>query len=116
MDLILDKPFIIKANRIKDVVSNINFHIENELKKTKYYEEDKEYFHFETLYLTISSKVKSNKIIFKNLDLFYPKLVILKSYKNINDYYLKKNEWLIVPFDIRESYFSEGIIYGFSLV
>ena len=115
MDLILNEPFIIKTKKIKEVVLILNKYIEEKLKNTSYYQEDKEYFHFSNLELKIISSLKTKKLIFKELGLFCPKLVILKNNKKINDFILQKDDWLIVPYDVNDYYESENKIYVFAL-
>jgi hypothetical protein len=115
MDLNLDRPFIVKTKKLKDVVFILNTYIEDELKKTDYYEEDKEYFTFTNLKLKISSTLKTKKMNLKYLCLFAPKLIILKSSGKINNYSFEKDDWMIIPFDIRDEYESENIIYAFAL-
>jgi hypothetical protein len=114
MDLNFDKPFIIKAKKIKNLISFINNTIEEKLKKSIFYEEDKEYFYFPNVKLKFELFVKTKKLDFKSLNFYMPKLIILKG-KKINDFHLNKDEWLIVTYDIRENYYSENKIYVFAL-
>ena len=114
MDLSFDKPFVIKSKTIKSLVSLLNSEIENKLKKSIFYEEDKEYFYFPNINLKIESIIKTKNLIFKNLIFHTPKLIILKG-KRINNYFLKHDEWLIIPHDIRDNYVSENKIYVFTL-
>jgi hypothetical protein len=115
MDLNFNKPFILKIKKIKDVISFLNKEIEKKLKNSKFYEEDKEYFYFENVYLKIDSHLTTKDLNFNNISFYLPKLIILKG-KKINNYYLSKHEWLILPYDIRDSYKSENKIYAFALL
>jgi len=114
MDLDLDKPFIVKAKKIKEVVKNINSSIIENLKKSIFYEEDKEYFYFENLHLKISNHIITKDLNYRLLYNFVPKMLILKG-KKINNFSLKEDEWLITVFDMRDIYKSENKIYAFIL-
>jgi hypothetical protein len=114
MDLNFDKPFIIKAKKIKDLISFINNTIEENLKKSIFYEEDKQYFYFPNVKLKFDSIARIKSLDFRTLKFYMPKLIILKG-KKINNFYLNKDEWLIITYDIRESYYSENKIYVFTL-
>ena len=114
MDLNFDKPFILKSKKVKELVSLLNDRIEDKLKKSVFYEEDKEYFYFKNIILEINSFIRIKELAFKNLNFYIPKLIILKG-KKINNFVLEKDEWLIVTYDIRNIYKSENNIYAFAL-
>ena len=114
MDLNFDKPFIIKAKKIKDLIFFINNVIEKNLKKSIFYEEDKEYFYFPNIKLKFELFTKTKNLDFKSLNFYMPKLIILKG-KQINNFHLDKDEWLIITYDVREKYNSENKIYVFAL-
>jgi hypothetical protein len=117
MDLNLDKPFIIKAKKIKEVVFILNNYIESELKKTSYYDEDKEYFSFKNIQLRVlpSSFLRIKKLNLKRICFFAPKFIILKNYSKINDHSFEKYDWMITSFNINDEYESETTIYAFAL-
>jgi hypothetical protein len=115
MDLNLNKPFIIKTKKIKEVVFILNNYIKDELQKTSYYNEDKEYFTFENINLKIISFLKTKELNLKKMCFFVPKFIILKSYSQINNYSFDEYDWLIVPFNINDEYKSETKMYVFAL-
>lgn len=114
MALNFDEPFIIKNKKIKNIVIELNKQLINDLKNSRFYLEDTDYFYFNNLKLKITGSIISKEINYKTLYQYVPKLLILKS-KKINSFSLERDEWLISTFDMRENFKSENKIYAFIL-
>lgn len=113
MDQNLNDYFILKSKKLKDIIFLLNKEIKKRLEKSLFYKEDNKLFLLEKINLTINGFVRTRDLILDR-SLIYPSFVILKSRK-INNIILKKDEWLIINFDLKKRYQSEKIIYAFSV-
>lgn len=114
MALNFDEPFIVKNKKLKNVVNYLNEQIIVDLNNSRFYNEDSNYFYFDNLKLKITNSIIDKEINYKTLYQFVPKLLILKG-KQINSFSLKRDEWLVSTFDMRENFKSENKIYAFIL-
>ena len=113
MDQNLDNHFILKGKKLKDILFLLNQRIKRKLENSLFYKEDSKFFLLDKINLKINSFTRTHDLIL-NKSSIYPSFVILKS-KKINNVILKKDEWLIINFDLKKRYQSESMIYAFSL-